>query len=460
MKTTLIGHACLLVQSKDTTFLSDPVWFDPHWEEINVMCPSRELDMDKVPRVDILNLSHRHQDHFDVRTLAFLKNHPRILAPDVQVLAPNDPILLDVLRELEYENIRVVTDFESIRIKDLTLTATPSLNKDDFPEHGMLVHDGEVTIWNQVDTIVSPEIIQYMWKHYGQVDFAHLRFVPLLEGSFSFHKALSLPFEEYSSFLKVASALNPKFSVPGSAAFRYTDQFGFLNQYSFPTTQPQFLKDLKDFAPDLKSHTYFPGDVAEITAKGTRIHEQASDFVRVIKDDGLLVEFKPVSEVRGIKTLTADKAGQEKDLEIVSRFIENEFVDRLLKCDVAEAWTHWKIVYQIEVFGEEGSDIWSIDFGAKQIRVVKENLAKINLYEGISCSELRGLIEKTANWDFIGVAAQFRTFNNIYRVLEGRFEFWPPEKKFPQPLVVVFSDDEEMKREKFMKDVRKWKGRI
>ena len=34
IKTTLVGHACLLIQSKETTILTDPVWFDYQSEEI------------------------------------------------------------------------------------------------------------------------------------------------------------------------------------------------------------------------------------------------------------------------------------------------------------------------------------------------------------------------------------------------------------------------------------------
>ena len=230
MRTTLIGHATLLIQSKDTTLLSDPVLFPLHWEELNVHCPSIDLERDKIPQVDILNISHRHQDHFDIRTLAHLARNTKILAPDVVVLAPRDEILLDVLKELEFKNVRVVADFESMQIKDFTLTPTPSLNEQDcFPEHGLLIHDGEVTIWNQVDTIVIPKIIQYIHQLVGQLDFAHVRYLPLLEGNFTFHNALELPFEEYNSFLMVAGALKPKFAVPGSAGFRYRDEFAFLN---------------------------------------------------------------------------------------------------------------------------------------------------------------------------------------------------------------------------------------
>ena len=129
IKTTLIAHASMLIQSNKTTILTDPVWFDYLWEEINVLCPSIDLDTNKIPPIDILNISHRHQDHFDVRTLAHLAQNESIFKPDVTILAPNDDILIDVLRELNYKNIRVVDAFEPISIGDVTLTPTPSLNE-------------------------------------------------------------------------------------------------------------------------------------------------------------------------------------------------------------------------------------------------------------------------------------------------------------------------------------------
>ncbi len=141
MRTTLIGHATLLIQSKDTTLLSDPVLFPLHWEELNVHCPSIDLEMDKFPQVDILNLSHRHQDHFDIRTLAYLPK-------DLKILCPNDPVMLECLKELEYTDVTVVKDFEAVQVKNLTLIPTPSLNQDYYPEHGLVIQDGTVNVWN------------------------------------------------------------------------------------------------------------------------------------------------------------------------------------------------------------------------------------------------------------------------------------------------------------------------
>jgi Beta-lactamase superfamily domain len=466
LKITLIGHASLLIQSRETTILTDPVWFDYLWEEINVLCPRIELDKGKVPPLDVLYLSHRHQDHFDVRTLAYLVKNERLLTPDTIVMAPKDDILLDVLSELEFKNVRVIADFESVKVKDITFTPTPSLNQsstseDYYPEHGIIVSDGEVTVWNQVDTIVNPEIIEHIRQNFGQLDLVHSRFVPLLEGNFSYNKPCNLPFDEYCSFLNIIKTLAPKFVVPGSAAFRYRDEIRFLNQYSFPTTQKQFLRDLAAFCPEVAAAEFLNGDVAHIAKEGVLIESDGSDFMKRSVDDSHLAAFKPVMEVPPIRTRTTDPAQYEQEMNVVRDFVENQFMDRLLKSELLEGWMHWQVAYQLEVFGQEGSEIWSIDFAQDKPKIQKEDLGKINLYEGIASSEFYNLIEGKTSWDYVTLCGNYRTFNNLYRITEGNFEYFPSAKMNVafEPLMDVFPWDQAMDREKFMKDVRRWKGK-
>lgn len=461
IKTTLIAHASMLIQSNKTTILTDPVWFDYLWEEVNVLCPSITLDLKKIPPIDVLNISHRHQDHFDVRTLAYLAQNDSILKPNATILAPKDDILIDVLNELNYKNIVIVEDFKSIKIKDVTLTPTPSLNEGDyFPEHGLLVNDGEVTIWNQVDTVVSPDIISYMHKLYGRLDFSHSRFLPLLEGNFTHHKTLAIPFEEYSSFLKVAGALKPKFIVPGSAAFRYRDEMNFLNRYSFPITPEQFLADLAAFCPDVKTSTFYPGDIACISSEGVRIDRQSSDFVRVLNDDSDKITFKPVMEVTPIISKISNSGSSSNEIQIIEEFIEGAYIEKLNACDKMDGWKHWQTLYQIEVFDINGdSQSWNIDFRDKKIRAAKKSLGKINLYEGIAVFDLLELINGNTSWDYVGLSGNYRTFSNIYRVGPETFEFFPIDRPFPLPLLQVFPSNQEMDRKKYMKDVSRWKDR-
>ena len=461
IKTTLIGHASMLIQSNKTTILTDPVWFDYLWEEVNVLCPSIDLDLKKIPSIDVLNISHRHQDHFDIRTLAYLARSGSVLKPDATILAPNDDILIDVLKELNYTNIVIVEDFKSISIGDVTLTPTPSLNEGDYyPEHGLLINDGEVTIWNQVDTVVSPEIISYINKLYGRLDFSHSRFLPLLEGNFTHHKTVAIPFEEYSSFLKVAGALKPKFIVPGSAAFRYRDELGFLNRYSFPTTPEQFLADLKEFCPDIKTNTFSPGDIAYISKEGVRIDPQSSDFVRILYDDSDKVIFKPVMEVKPIISTVSDSETNNNEMQIVEDYIQGAYIDRLSASDKLDGWRYWQTLYQLEVFDASGgSESWNIDFRDKKLQADKKSPGKINLYEGIAASDFVKLINGTTSWDCVGISGNYRTFNNIYRVGLDTFEFFPIDRPFPLPLLQVFPNNREMDRNKYMKDVLRWKDK-
>ena len=461
IKTSLIAHASMLIQSNETTILTDPVWFDYLWEDINVLCPSINLDLKKIPAIDVLNISHRHQDHFDVRTLAYLAKNDSPLKPDALILSPNDEIVLDVLKELNYKNITIVDDFKPITVKDITLTPTPSLNEGDyFPEHGLIVNDGNVVVWNQVDTVVSPEIISHINKLYGRLDFSHSRFLPLLEGNFTHHKTVAVPFDEYSSFLKVAGALKPKFIVPGSAAFRYRDELEFLNRYSFPITPEQFLADLADFCPEIKTSTFNPGDIAYITKDGVRIDRQSSEFVSVREDDSHKIIFKPVMEVTPIVSKAINVDSSSNEFQLIEDYITGEYLESLSSSDKLDGWRHWQTTYQLEVFDSSGSSkTWNIDFKEKRLQVRKNTRGKINLYEGIAAFDLLKLIKGTTSWDNVGISGNYRTFSNIYRVGAGTFEFFPLDRPFPLPLLQTFPNNQEMDRKKYMKDVLRWKER-
>lgn len=127
----------------------DPCLISLHFEELNHYFPKVEIQRDRFPRPDAVYLLQWHQDHFDIRTLAYLPK-------DLKILCPHDPIMIECLQELGYEDVTVVKDFEPVRVKNLNLIPTPSLNQDYYPEHGLILQDEENHIWNQVDAVVSP----------------------------------------------------------------------------------------------------------------------------------------------------------------------------------------------------------------------------------------------------------------------------------------------------------------
>jgi N-acyl-phosphatidylethanolamine-hydrolysing phospholipase D len=69
---TWIGHATVLVQMDHVTFLTDPIW-SPTASPVSFAGPRRyappALDLDALPPIDFVLISHNHYDHLDVPTL-------------------------------------------------------------------------------------------------------------------------------------------------------------------------------------------------------------------------------------------------------------------------------------------------------------------------------------------------------------------------------------------------------
>jgi N-acyl-phosphatidylethanolamine-hydrolysing phospholipase D len=80
---TWVGHATLLVQMEDISFLTDPIWSD--WPSpMSYVGPRRFVEpgllMDELPPIDFVVISHNHYDHLDLPTLRSLaKRNPATL---------------------------------------------------------------------------------------------------------------------------------------------------------------------------------------------------------------------------------------------------------------------------------------------------------------------------------------------------------------------------------------------
>jgi N-acyl-phosphatidylethanolamine-hydrolysing phospholipase D len=84
---TWVGHATLLVQMEQVTFLTDPTWSDRP-SPLPLIGPKRYvrpgLDMDDLPPIDFVVISHNHYDHLDLPTLqalAFRNADTRFFVP-------------------------------------------------------------------------------------------------------------------------------------------------------------------------------------------------------------------------------------------------------------------------------------------------------------------------------------------------------------------------------------------
>ncbi len=85
LRATFVNHSTFLLQVDGLNILTDPIWSD-RCSAVSFVGPMRRhapgLDLDTLPPIDLVLLSHNHYDHLDLPTLQRLKAHsdPLILA--------------------------------------------------------------------------------------------------------------------------------------------------------------------------------------------------------------------------------------------------------------------------------------------------------------------------------------------------------------------------------------------
>jgi UDP-MurNAc hydroxylase len=437
MKIEMIGHATIAGETQDFKFLMDPVLWDPHQEGLFEVCPKREVIFDKVPDFDILIISHKHLDHFDIRSLAYLPKN-------IEVFIPKDPIIQRSLRKLGYRNIYPLKDFSTLRIGNTTLMTTRSENR--VPEFGMIFADQSGVFWNCVDTIITPATINIVLGSYPKIDFLLATWQPMIESNYQTNQSIAFPYYDYGEFLYNISLINPQAVAPGANAFKYLDGSAWLNQIVFPVTREKFCQDVKQVCPDLKENIFpfDPGDVVEFNRGEFKYIPGGFDYVQKVKDDRESIDFSPVNCGNNLVDDNADNY----DIQLMESCLDKtisidlaNFINSHKNSDFKEYY-RWQVVYQLEVVfpNPNGSQKWSFDFYQNEIKAQKGRHSLANFFSYITASSLYGLLNKIKGWNYVGVGGYHRYFNKIYHVTPLGLVL-PQYISFTDPLAMYFADD-------------------
>nr|QEO74539.1 hypothetical protein [uncultured bacterium] len=119
------GHACVLVESKGTSVLCDPV--------ISYECKSgipRYTYADLPDQLDYVLITHNHQDHCMFETLLQLRYKIRnLIVPKNNGGALGDPSLKLALKSIGFNNVHEIDELETIQFADGSITSIPFLGE-------------------------------------------------------------------------------------------------------------------------------------------------------------------------------------------------------------------------------------------------------------------------------------------------------------------------------------------
>src|SRR5207302_2105668 len=199
-----------------------------------VMCPAREVSPERLPPYSVIVVSHRHLDHFDIRTLASLDRQCTVLIPD------GDSLLKDAIHRLGFERCRPLEDGQSVTFGRTTLTTTPS--SAGVREFGLVARDSSATIWNQVDSQITGDIATRIADALGPIDLLLATWQPLLEGEVLTNGATSFPHAIYFKLLANVQRARPRAAIPSACGFKYIGDGSWLNKFVFPATREMFAR--------------------------------------------------------------------------------------------------------------------------------------------------------------------------------------------------------------------------
>ena len=411
MRITLLGHASVLVELDGATCLMDPVFADPFEEGTVVSCPRRAIDVDALPGVDILVVSHRHPDHFDVASL------DRV-ARDVEAICPPDPLIVLALRELGFANVTSVMPMAPILGPDFELFPTRS-ELASIPEMGMVFRDRSGTFWNQVDTPLCDETIATVRGRFGTID---VLFAMYASQNFEFFesRATEFPFETHRRNLETALSIDPTVVVPASAGFRFRGEHEWLNQFLFPISREHFVADLRRLEPEVDARVMDPGDVLEINVDCEVVHQvHASRVVRVDEDDTARLAFDPTAPVPPLIDMNPDGDDCVRLAQLAVKVITDLGAwigsTAARKDRVARAYRYHRVRYRIGLVFPDGSERrFDLDCAAEPPRLGEANIeaAEPDLVHRIAASALAGWAEHRRT--FFSVRASSRRYGTVY----------------------------------------------
>ena len=409
MRIHMIGHASIFVETEDCNILMDPVLFDPHAEGIEDICPKREVIHHKIPKFDILIISHQHLDHFDIRSLASLPKN-------VDVLIPQDKLLKTCLSKLGYSNIYYLKDFSEVKIGSTHLIATRSEKY--VPEYGILFADPSGVFWNQVDSDISLKTIQFVKSRYPQVDFLLASWQPMLEMNFQDNESLSFPYSSYNQELEKVSLIKPKGISPGANGFKFVSGSSWLNQIVFPVTREQYCRDVQIVCPEIGNKVFAldPGDVLDFQNGKFSYMPARSQFVKKLEDDRDELYFSPVN----LNNSLIDDNSNNYNLDEMRKTIEEEICLNLpqfimeKKDSLFIEHCHWQVIYQLKVVFPDRVSQWYFDFTEETIQAKPGRHPLANFCTSISASSLYGFIKGIKGWDYAHMGGYYRSFKKIY----------------------------------------------
>lgn len=175
LRVRYFGHACVLIQSKDVSILTDPVISYKYDTEI---CRYTYTDLPE--SIDYVLITHSHSDHFILEALLQLRHRVKnLIVPKSLGGTLSDPSLKLILQNTGFKNVVELDEMEGIEIDGGLITGLPFLGEHaDLHIRSKLAYlvnlKGRSIIFAADSNNIEPRLYEHIYRLVGDIDMVFL----------------------------------------------------------------------------------------------------------------------------------------------------------------------------------------------------------------------------------------------------------------------------------------------
>jgi L-ascorbate metabolism protein UlaG (beta-lactamase superfamily) len=376
--------------------------------------PRRRVYTDRMPPVHVILISHRHRDHFDLRSLQML---PR----EALVLYPPDEIIAYALNRLGFRRAQAIDAWSKTQLSTgLHVVATPSLHSTSGrQEVGFAVVDDNLTFWNLADTALAPAMALAARRMFGHVDVAFYPLQPMVQAEFVQNRANVFPVAEYSRLIRGVQAIEPGVVVPSSCGYEVLGDNAWINHFKFPVSHERIARDLAVMAPSVRVCSLRPGDAIQARRNTVAAVEQqtaSGGFVESVEDHTAAARlyFDPTGEVAPLREAQSSDRSSADLRAAVAGVIRRWGQDIAERSNDWELWYRWGLTYEFCIVFPDGVEHKGVDFSHNPVRIHHSGVPLADFTLSCTATTLLELAEGRRHFDH-QLSGAIRVFSRMYR---------------------------------------------
>ncbi|MGE3673832.1 MAG: MBL fold metallo-hydrolase, partial [Polyangiaceae bacterium] len=388
-------------------------------------------------RPDFIVVSHRHPDHFDVDSLAWLATRD-----SESVVLTSDEFVAAVCRRLGFGRVQVLGTWDRVELAGGTLTTTPSHGS--TLEWGVAVSSPDGVVWNHVDSVIGSPLeaartLEVLRGAAGQgVDLHLARWCPVLEVSAQLAGRVGFPRGTYWELLQGLAALadEPTCMAPAAVSVAPLAPNDQLASNTFPVTPLQFKRDLGALAPRARVLELNAGDLLSVTTGSVQRLPLGSPLVSPRSAAGLPIfvpfEVAPVSDAWPLTDADSTDAADAQ----IRGWLEVELGPRLMAmtCSGPSALPltlcldvrclEPELDAEDKPYGSVSrvSQAWTLAFDASGWKLEPGIDPSYDQLVAVSRGGLLRVLSGLSSWGELLLSGQLRCSDRAFRVVDGALE--------------------------------------